>query len=1426
MLREKGRRKTDAEQIGQRVRAQARALAGRVFARGGQVLLVVGEPELDGLLRGLNRLPGPPDAAETPGPSELGFPASAIQVVTPSGLSSRARSLQKWRKMLREESGQGHPGSEFRAKGADWEREVAALSQRVPILHGLLAENSRACSPSPFRLEADVENTLSTMAIKVATGRVVPTALDWLVRFSTWVSGVQAARRLLATTRDALCDPINHQAREGLNRVRTLARRLAADLRRPDVPCHARREWRSVIQFDQIRQAVSDLPAGVASAARFNITTRNRDLDLDLLVRRCDDALLRFPKEPTWRELTRVTALYLTDGGTTPLPWAAVAGGSDTPPPDQGDRPHRLLDLVAQGRKQGYEQLLNAIGTNPKLIEDPERARSLLVAGATVSDVSWCFADQYAYDLSLDHVPNLRPVHALVEWFEARGEALDRNDVDELLRVTTGPAARAGLECLNRHLAWLPKGPGAPQIVAAVREVVRMLSAFRELPGPLCDRLRQWAEPPRGTRLPEGCPSDLPEGLPALIRRLAFYRRMAGQPDRLPKSLRKPLEAAGRAACEAQHLHAREAAGALDEGQRARLRHLEMRAGLGLIGPSAAKLTRLAREACSLAAMDAIHAAFRREVERFWSKRYGLAQGLDTFRTDDLWILTNWIEDLPRADRDLVEPILAAYREHGPSYRSQLPGNRAWLNRAEGLGVVLERWFHPEPVRSKLTDGTEMTLGPAHDPRDVFLMGSRFHTCLGLQHGDNSWSVIANASHANKAVVYARDPSGRSLGRKLVALTSDFKLIGFGIYSVDGPDRKELTQAIEEFCGAWAAGAGLTLANKGSPEDLGGRGWYNDGAVDWSESALAPWERAHVDGPPLVDSAQAATISEEPEIAWCAAVRSDDPQGLEVELARTETGVGAYRLASAFWWIVRSLERPRPAPPALRAIAQNREFGLVRLHLAARGLSRGLASPNQLASPAWSQRSGLAFLVSDFLGVLPLDRRCVVDAIDQVCRSNFGFTDPHDFGPYCLELMPAVAFAPLADVVRLFLALERLVEVHLAQGSSSGANDWLRPLRLAWLRDRDPAPIVRAIREGGPSLREAVFKLCEEYFIPEAITELRRRLKRMGPDDESDPSARILAIWPSPQDRARVAAWAQRQQPTGRPRDPSGANPSATKWIGKGLGAVKHDLALIPKRIAQLGDDVQAPEALVWWRAFHAILAERNLLGVVREPVGQIEAAVARIPLDPHRSWDVRLDAAASNVALRDGSWFVRMGIAVEWIVAFKESERAALPVSARENLIRGCLGGLKDGWYSIATTLLGWLKTLEPDDQFRLWLEESTGVDALAHMWHERSSFAVLIQALDSRDPGTTLAARTMMAACAQAKPHDFLRFLDAAFHWLHPDRIEPLAVDLVSHLAEPADPDSIESHRLRRLLSDRGLLMKARSEGEGRSANGLRKE
>lgn len=112
--------------------------------------------------------------------------------------------------------------------------------------------------------------------------------------------------------------------------------------------------------------------------------------------------------------------------------------------------------------------------------------------------------------------------------------------------------------------------------------------------------------------------------------------------------------------------------------------------------------------------------------------------------------------------------------------------------------------------------GGRLRLRLERDPLRILQMGNFFDTCLSFG-GINSFSTIANACELNKRVIYATDSTGRVVGRKLIGLNQEGKLVGFYTYSslTNEPIREVLRAIFVRYAADFAARCRLELADEG-----------------------------------------------------------------------------------------------------------------------------------------------------------------------------------------------------------------------------------------------------------------------------------------------------------------------------------------------------------------------------------------------------------------------------------------------------------------------------------------------------------------------------------------------------------------------------------------------------------------------------------
>jgi hypothetical protein len=84
-------------------------------------------------------------------------------------------------------------------------------------------------------------------------------------------------------------------------------------------------------------------------------------------------------------------------------------------------------------------------------------------------------------------------------------------------------------------------------------------------------------------------------------------------------------------------------------------------------------------------------------------------------------------------------------------------------------------------------------------------------------------------------VVFATNSKGRVIARKLIAISTDGKLLGFHDYTglEDADANNTLLHMLHGYCGDFAHACHLELANDGEVQTLFAEDWYNDGYVEW-----------------------------------------------------------------------------------------------------------------------------------------------------------------------------------------------------------------------------------------------------------------------------------------------------------------------------------------------------------------------------------------------------------------------------------------------------------------------------------------------------------------------------------------------------------------------------------------------------------------
>ena len=314
--------------------------------------------------------------------------------------------------------------------------------------------------------------------------------------------------------------------------------------------------------------------------------------------------------------------------------------------------------------------------------------------------------------------------------------------------------------------------------------------------------------------------------LEALARAYAHWKTLAGQAAAPPPGIAKILDWPRKWAREIEALHRRIAA---QPQLQARLDNLRARLADQAKWRSAqrAEIAELLENATPRAAFAALEfvleAAFRARLESLCG-----ALPAEFALTED-WINALLLGREINSNRKLARALLRHEAGGAPGWRENLPGNAQFLRELGARGVDAQFYL----------SGFERARGPyflwlENEPLGILQMGNRFNTCLS-RGGCNAFSSVANAVEWNKRVVYARDRKGTIVGRQLWAVSQNFELIGFHIYShLSGQAYAQMSAAFNAHAREFGRSCGLKLADAGEVASLVAPQWYDDGACAWS----------------------------------------------------------------------------------------------------------------------------------------------------------------------------------------------------------------------------------------------------------------------------------------------------------------------------------------------------------------------------------------------------------------------------------------------------------------------------------------------------------------------------------------------------------------------------------------------------------------
>ncbi len=555
----------------------------------------------------------------------------------------------------------------------------------------------------------------------------------------------------------------------------------------------------------------------------------------------------------------------------------------------------------------------------------------------------------------------------------------------------------------------------------------------------------------------------------ALLDRYVHLSRLAGAPVPLSRALRVDLDRARRLASEREHL---EALPTRTPEQEERLHRL----ATGAVAPPDPAKTRrrLAdrlRELTARAYERRLDAVFRRILKQVW--------GIVTTELTPAWRDAIRFYLAVEDNRELLATVLRGAAA-GADLARTLPKNRAWIEEVSARpGMDVEAWLAPRPREVTLGDRVHR-LAVEEDPVEVLRMGIPFDTCLALDEGVNAASTVVNAADANKRVIYLRDPAGRIVARKLVAVSEAGALLGYRLYVAAHEHEAAILAAFATLCAEMATAARLPLAREGKPRQIHPGFWYDDGPVAFDEAPEDAPVKAYCASLGLAAPARpSARLRAQARLFG--AVRAGDLEGVLGVLRDTWGGLRVH--ARAAEWVLGQLPRARLITEARRsralantAVARAAAEGPLRMLEMATQLSRTASSDDSvdrlLASPRTAE---IAFaLVAAALG----------------SRSHGPELDGYGLDHEALRYLPVLAGAlPVEEALALCDRLDPLLRWLAATGCADCAQGCERPLLdaivVAYASARDPSAVLRALASARSNTltARAALRLAARYAL-------------------------------------------------------------------------------------------------------------------------------------------------------------------------------------------------------------------------------------------------------------------------------------------------------------------------------------------------------
>ena len=182
-------------------------------------------------------------------------------------------------------------------------------------------------------------------------------------------------------------------------------------------------------------------------------------------------------------------------------------------------------------------------------------------------------------------------------------------------------------------------------------------------------------------------------------------------------------------------------------------------------------------------------------------------------------------------NRKGLRKFLRAHWSGDHEYLSRHPETVSWYRKHSSVSSFT--WEHGIPFDS---DG--ITLRIERDPLEILKLGTYAGSCLGIG-GICAYSSAAVLLDVNKQVLYARNRQGKVVGRQLLAIDDDNRLICFHVYPISSS--KTVKALFIEYDRDLASALGLSIYNPAEEDESGYKissilsvYWWDDDSWDFN----------------------------------------------------------------------------------------------------------------------------------------------------------------------------------------------------------------------------------------------------------------------------------------------------------------------------------------------------------------------------------------------------------------------------------------------------------------------------------------------------------------------------------------------------------------------------------------------------------------